>query len=133
MMLRNEDEKAVRTLQLFLMNAPWNDQQMKRIYQNRVVQIASDVAVMLTVDGSDFANKGTYLEGAHRQYCGRGGKVDNCQAGVFVGNAGASGYGLLNARFDLPQVWFDEAHQALWSSCDIPETTTFQTMICPLS
>ena len=78
----------MRTLQLFLKGAPWDDQQMKQIDQDRVVQIASDADGMLTVDGSDFAKKGTHSAGVHRQYCGSKGKVDNCQAGVFYGKDG---------------------------------------------
>jgi len=125
--LRYRDENAVRTLQMFLKDAPWDDQQMKQLYQDRVVQIASDPNGMITVDGSDFAKKGKRSAGVHRQYCGSKGKIENCQAGVFIGYSGVNGYGLLDAQLYLPHVWFDEAHRAWWPSCDIPDTTEFRT------
>jgi len=40
--LRYRDENAVRTLQMFLKDAPWDDQRMKQLYQDHVVQIAID-------------------------------------------------------------------------------------------
>ena len=125
--LRYRDEKAVRTMQLFLKDAPWDEQKMKQLYQQRVCAIANDPSGMITVDGSDFAKKGKHSAGVQRQYCGSKGKVDNCQAGVFIGYAGADGYGLLDARLYLPQAWFDDEHKPLWSKCDIPETTEFRT------
>ena len=114
-------------MQLFLKDAPWDGQEMKQRYQNRVYTVANDPNGMITVDGSDFAKKGKNFAGVHRQYCGSKGKVENCQAGVFVGYAGTSGYGLLDSRLYLPQVWFDDEHKALWPKCDIPETTEFRT------
>jgi SRSO17 transposase len=125
--LRYQDEKAVRTLQLFLKDSPWDEQRMKKIYQDRVCTTANDPEGMITVDGSDIAKKGTKSAGVYRQYCGSKGKVENCQAGVFVGYSGSRGYGLLDARLYLPGAWFDETHKASWSSCDIPETTQFRT------
>jgi SRSO17 transposase len=125
--LRYEDEKAVRTLQLFLKDAPWDDKQMKQLYQSRVCAIANDPNGMITVDGSDFAKKGFKSAGVWRQYCGSKGKVENCQAGVFMGYSGASGYGLLDASLYLPEAWFEDERKAYWSSCDIPESTEFRT------
>lgn len=127
MALRYQDEKAVRTLQMFLKDAPVDDQQIKQIYQSRVRTIANVPNGMLTVDGSDFPKKGTHSAGVARQYCGRLGKVENCQAGVFIGYSGANGYGLLDSRLYLPRVWFDDKHRGLWDKCDIPEDTEFRT------
>jgi SRSO17 transposase len=127
--LRYLDEKAVRTMQLFLKDAPWNNQQMKKDYQHRVLINSNAPNGMITVDGSDFAKKGKKSAGIQRQYCGTKGKTDNCQAGVFIGYSGGGGYGLLDAQLYLPEVWFDDEHKALWSQCDIPEDTEFKTKL----
>ena len=81
-------------MQLFLKDAPWDDEQMKNEYQRRVLCKANDPKGMFTVDGSDFAKKGKKSAGIQRQYCGSKGKTENCQAGVFVGYSGSGGYGL---------------------------------------
>ena len=125
--LRYRDEKAVRTLQLHVKDSPWDDPQMKKIYQNRVFIKANDPNGMFTVDGSDFAKKGTKSAGVQRQYCGSKGKTENCQAGVFIGYAGTGGYGLLDSRLYLPEAWFDDSHKPLWDKCDIPKETKFHT------
>lgn len=72
--LRYRDEKAVRTMQLFLKDAPWDEQQMKQLYQRRVCMLANNPNGMITIDGSDFAKKGSKSAGVHRQYCGVKGK-----------------------------------------------------------
>ncbi len=100
---------------------------MRQLYQFRVCAMANDPGGMITVDRSDFSKKGKHSAGVARQYCGRLGKVENCQAGVFIGYSDAHGYGLLDSRLYLPKVWFDEEHQALWNRCDIPGTTEFLT------
>ena len=46
-----------------------------------------------------------------RQYCGRLGKVENCQTGVFAGFAGPRGHGLLDARLYMPEEWFAETEE----------------------
>jgi len=41
-----------------------------------------------------------------RQYCGRVGKTENCQSGVFLAFAGDNGYGLVDYELYLPKEWF---------------------------
>lgn len=43
--------------------------------------------------------------GVKRQYCGRFGKVDNCQVGVFLGFAFWSYRTLIDKRLYLPGEW----------------------------
>ena len=125
--LKYGDEKAVRPMQQFQKDAPWDDDQVRRLYQARALDAFEDPEGMLTLDGSDFAKKGKHSAGVARQYCGRMGKVENCQAGVFIGYAGKGGYGLLDARLYLPQSWFSEPYGIRWKKCDIPEETVFRT------
>lgn len=125
--LRYADENAVRTLQQFLRDSPWDDAKMEQLYQDKVLASISDPNGMLTLDGSDFAKKGKDSAGVARQYCGSLGKIENCQAGVFIGYSGKDGYGLLNARLYLPEKWFEDSHKELRKKCGIPEDITFKT------
>ncbi len=65
--------------------------------------------------------------GVSRQYCGRLGKVDNCQAGVFVGYVSSKGHALLDRRLFLPERWFTDEYRERWEKCRIPAATAFKT------
>jgi SRSO17 transposase len=56
--------------------------------QKDVTELIGDsVNGSIHVDESGFVKKGTESVGVKRQYCGRLGKVENCQVGVFLGYA----------------------------------------------
>lgn len=125
--LRYRNDKAVRPMQFFFKDSPWDDPRMLQSYQQRLGTSASEPNGMISTDGSDFPKKGQYSVGVHRQYCGILGKTENCQAGIFIGYAGSKGYGLVDRRLYLPQAWFDEDHRGLWKQCAIPADVTFKT------
>jgi SRSO17 transposase len=114
-------------MQMYLKDSPFDDTIMKHKYQSRVLTTTGDPNGMLTIDSSEHIKKGYNSAGVARQYCGRLGKVENCQSGVYVGYSRNDSYGLLDASLYLPEAWFDEEHKALWEPCDIPKTTTFKT------
>jgi SRSO17 transposase len=84
---------------------------------------------MLTVDSSEFIKKGKDSVGVSRQYCGRFGKVENCQSGVFLGYCSDKGYSLIDGRLYLPESWFSDEKKAQWDKWDIPPDTSFKTKI----
>ena len=77
------------------------------------------------VDESGFVKKGTKSVGVKRQYCGRVGKVENCQVGVFVGYVTPKGRALLDRALYLPRNWCDDHPRR--AAAKIPETILFQT------
>ena len=79
------------------------------------------------MDGSEFPKKGRYAAGVARQYCGIRGKIDNCQAGVFLASAAPRGQTLLDHRLYLPEKWFESASGERWAQCGIPEEIAFRT------
>ena len=66
-------------------------------------------------------------QGAHGQYCGPLGKVENCQVGVFAGYASRHGYALVDKRLFVPEVWLTEAYAARRARCPVPPEVTFQS------
>jgi SRSO17 transposase len=82
---------------------------------------------VLIIDGSDFAKQGSGSAGVQRQWCGELGKVENCQAGVFLGYASSKGYTLLDRRLYLPELWFSADYQEKREKCKIPEEVVFKS------
>ena len=73
---------------------------------------------VVVIDPSAFPKKGTESCGVARQWCGRLGKVDNCQVGVFLAYAADGGYAPLDRRLYLPEDWAgDEARR---EKCHVP-------------
>lgn len=120
-------ENGVRSLQQFITRSNFNDEKMLELYQNQLSGTISSANGMLSVDGSDFVKKGKNSVGVKRQYCGRLGKVDSCQAGVFVAYAGENGYGIVDRELYLPKEWLDDEHAELRKKCQVPEDKTFKT------
>lgn len=59
----------------------------------------------LLIDESACAKKGQHSVGVARQWCGRLGKVENCQVGVFAVLGKAHRATVIDARLYLPQEW----------------------------
>ena len=57
------------------------------------------------LDGSDLPKQGRKWVGMARQYCGRLGKVANCQAGMFLAYVSPFGRALVDKRLYLPESW----------------------------
>jgi SRSO17 transposase len=71
------------------------------------------------VDETSFVKKGNASVGVQRQYCGRLGKLENCQVGVF-GCMGREERGtLIDYRLFLPQEWVEDPERC--AKAKVPE------------
>ena len=96
-------ESEVRGMQqFFTRSVGWYEAVKKRHKEKLGEQISAEDG-FLSVDESDFEKKGKDSAGVARQYCGRLGKKENCQAGVFVSYASESGIGLVDSKLYLPE------------------------------
>lgn len=77
------------------------------------------------IDESGFVKKGQCSAGVKRQYCGRVGKIENCQVGVYLGYIAPQGHALLDRELYLPQEWCEDADRR--AKAKVPETIAFQT------
>jgi len=122
--------EKVRSLQIFMgANRAVNDELLHKQYCERLSRLISEGDGMLCIDGSDFAKKGNKSVGVARQHCGALGKVENCQAGVFIGYSSSIGYGLVDRRLYMPISWFQEDSEKKRKECHVPEEITFKTKI----
>ena len=60
---------------------------------------------VLVFDPSAFPKQGTESVGVQRQWCGRLGKIDNCQVGIYLGYVSRSEHALVDVRLYLPKEW----------------------------
>ena len=95
---------SARAMQRFLTEARWcDDAVIGRLQEYLAPRLGHSEAVWV-FDGSDFPKQGRKSTGVARQYCGRLGKVANCQAGMFLAYVSPLGRALVDKRLYLSQV-----------------------------
>jgi len=77
------------------------------------------------VDDTGFPKKGKHSVGVARQYCGRLGKVDNCQIAVSLSVANHEASLPIAFRLYLPQEWTDDATRR--QRAHVPDDVAFKT------
>ncbi len=113
-----------RPLQLFVGAGKWDDQAVLQELRGHVREELADDDAAFVLDSSGFPKKGDASCAVARQWCGRLGKIDNCQAGVFVAYAAPRGCSLIDARLYLPQDW--AADRKRRAATFVPADVTFQ-------
>ena len=101
----------------------WDDEAVMAEMRRHVAETRADPNAVLVIDGSGFPKKGT-PPCAARQPCGRLGKVENCQVGVFLAYVTAKGYAPLDRQLYLPEQWAEDAQRR--EETHVPETVAFQ-------
>ncbi len=115
---------ARKPIQFFVGSGRWDDEAVMAELRAHVRERLAEPEGVVVVDPSGFPKKGTESCGVDRQWCGRLGKVDNCQIGVFLAYAAEAGYAPLDRRLYLPQGWADD--EARREKCHVPEGVKFQ-------
>ena len=96
---------SARAMQRFLTESPWDDEAvMGRLREYLAPRLERPEGIWV-LDGSDFPKQGRKSVGVARQYCGRLGKVANCQAGMFLASISPLGRALADTRLYLPESW----------------------------
>ena len=110
---------SARAMQRFLTEARWSDDTVIGRLQEYLAPRLGHPEAVWVLDGSDFPKQGRKSAGVARQYCGRLGKVANCQAGVFLAYISPLGRALVDKRLYLPQVWVSD--NARCAAAGVPE------------
>jgi SRSO17 transposase len=118
---------TIRGLQRFISDVRWDETQMQWNYHQLVAAAMGEPDGVLMFDETGFVKKGQDSAGVARQYCGRLGKVEHCQVGVFAGYVSRQGYALVDKRLFLPEVWWTEAYAARRARCQVPTDLAFQS------
>jgi SRSO17 transposase len=124
-------QNQVLALQRFLTHSPWDchgiHRELQTVFAEELVPATADwpIGIVGVIDESGFVKQGTHSVGVQRQYCGRVGKKENCQVGVFLVGVTPAGSALLEEQLYLPQTWVNDA--ARRDETSVPENVTFQT------
>jgi SRSO17 transposase len=113
-----------RALQQFVGAGQWDDALVREQIRREIAGEFGDPDGALIADGSGFRKYGPHSVGVARQYCGRLGKVDNCQVGEFLAYASPKGTALVDAELYLPKAWAKNA--ARRAAAGVPRKVRFQ-------
>jgi SRSO17 transposase len=100
--LHDQDRQGI---QKFIGQVPWDH---RPLLHTLAVQVGSELGEpdgVIVFDPSAFPKKGDKSVGVARQWCGRLGKVENCQVGVYMAYVSHKEHALVNTRLYLPEDW----------------------------
>jgi SRSO17 transposase len=112
-------------LQKFIGQSAWDH---RPLIAELARQVASDLGEsdgVLVFDPSAFAKKGSESVGVQRQWCGRLGKVENCQVGIYLGYVGRRDHALVDTRLYLPKEWANRPRRR--KKAGVPSEVRFRT------
>src|SRR5271157_1160923 len=112
-------------IQKFIGEVPWDHQPMLRTLAAQVGQDLGEPDGVIVFDPSGFPKKGTKSVGVAKQWCGRLGKVDNCQVGIYMGYVTRIEHAIVDVRLYLPKEWAKD--RARRKEAGVPKSITFQT------
>ena len=113
-----------KPVQHFVGAGLWDDEAVMAELRRHVRAELADPDAVLVLDPSGFPKKGTASCGVGRQWCGRLGKVDNCQVGVFLAYVTAQGYAPLDRQLYLPRDWAEDRRRR--QATHVPKAVRFQ-------
>src|SRR5271156_269932 len=112
-------------LQKFIGQSEWSHRPLVTELARQIGSELGEPDGVLVFDPSAFAKKGTESVGVQRQWCGRLGKVENCQVGIYLGYVARRDHALVDVRLFLPQEWAKRRRRR--SKAGVPAASCFQT------
>jgi SRSO17 transposase len=113
-----------KNIQFFIGSGQWDDEAILKELRRHVRRVLGDSEAVLVLDPSAFPKKGTESCGVARQWCGRLGKVENCQVGVFLAYSTRRGTALVDRQLYLPREWAEDPRRR--ATGHLPATVVFQ-------
>jgi SRSO17 transposase len=111
---------SYQALQQFLSDSTWDHRAVMEQVAGMVEEtLGSHRDTALYIDETSFVKKGNMSVGVKRQYCGRLGKLENCQVGVFAALGRGDRVSLTDFRLFMPEDWADDAERC--AKCKVPQ------------
>ena len=114
-----------QTLQTYLGTSPWDHMPLIDELNRQVARDLGRPDAVLVFDPSAFPKKGDASVGVQRQWCGRLGKVENCQVGLYLGYVTDAEHVLVDFRLYLPAEWAKDRKRR--KRCGVPKDVRYRT------
>jgi SRSO17 transposase len=112
-------------LQWFIGVSNWDTQPLREELSRQVGRDLGAPDGVLVFDPSAFPKSGSESVGVARQWCGRLGKVDNCQVAVYLGYVSRHEHTLVDTRLYLPKEWTKD--KARMKKAGVPKGIKYRT------
>jgi len=114
------EDGCEQQFQHFISNSPWRHEPVvEQIARDADRLLGGKPTSALIFDESSFVKQGDCSVGVARQWCGRLGKIENCQVAVFAVLTDGARYTPVDMRLYLPQRWIDDP-----ARCNLAEIPT---------
>jgi SRSO17 transposase len=119
-------EVEYQSLQHFTSNSPWGHRPvMDQVARDADRLLGGSPDTALVIDESSLPKKGKKSVGVARQWCGRLGKVDNCQTGVYASLVHGAQATIIDCRLYLPAEWTDDSKRC--KAAGVPDDIGFKS------
>src|SRR5215203_2002465 len=112
-------------LQKFIGQADWDHRPLVAELARQVGAELGEPDGVLVFDPSAFPKKGTASVGVQRQWCGRLGKLENCQVGIYLAYVSRREHAPVDVRLYLPEEWTRSRKRM--RAAGVPRGTRFRT------
>ena len=112
-------------LQKFIGQVMWDPRPLIGELVRQVGAELGEADGVLVFDPSGFPKQGHNSVGVARQWCGRVGKTDNCQVGIYLGYVTRKEHALVDFRLFVPKEWSRDKTRR--KKCGVPQGTKHRT------
>ena len=118
-------EQDRQPLQKFIGQNPWDWRPLMGELARQIGSSLGRADGVLVIDPSGVVKQGKASVGVARQWCGRVGKVENCQVGVYLGYVSRDEHALVDMRLYLPKEWTKDKKRC--ERAGVPKEVRFRT------
>lgn len=112
-------------LQWFVGMSDWDHQAFRDELVGQVGEQLGERDGVIVFDPSGFPKSGKESVGVARQWCGRLGKVDNCQVAIYMGYVSSREHALVDMRLFLPKEWTQNKTRRM--KAGVPQEVRYRT------
>ena len=112
-------------LQHFIGASEWDDRVLRDELARQIGGELGEADGVLVFDPSGFPKSGRESVGVARQWCGRLGKIDNCQVAIYLGYVSSREHALVDHRLYLPKEWTTDSKRM--AKAGVPKGTKYRT------